>query len=496
MTASTAGAPRPTTGHGLRSLTAVALGAAALLLMLRTADIVGGDVMDGTVWRSVDTRGLVVGADEAIACARDGTWRGCGALAPGEQFSDYPDVPGSKVDRFPPLLYLPAILVQGAGGSTALSLRIIGILSLVSFGVLVAMPWIVGARARGLHRHRYLWVVLVLASPLLPYAGSTWSEVHAAALLALAVALVAAEAPPALVALVAFAAGLSKDTAPLFVIGLAFAVARHVPRRAKLGLSPAFIAVVAGSCAALVVTAAFNFFRFGSFTNASYLARTFQVRRPTAVAGQALALVGSPNGGVLAFWPAGAVLLVLAVATWRRSPRGVRARLAVVAATTTGFLLSLALWWSPFGWAAWSPRLSLPLLAALAVAVLVLTPPTYSPPTGLLLAAGIAVLLAVPQAGITGNARGIGEFMVAPRSSCASAARQEDEFVRCNLDRAWRQHPGLLVAGLDGLRNPRGGLLAGAVVTAGLALVLRWKEATRSDRKVDRLLRWGRLPRR
>ncbi len=474
--------PAPAVEGRVRLLLLLCLSATALVLCVRTVDIISGDVQDGTVWRSVDTRGLVAGADVALDCARDGLWRGCGLLPAGEYFPDYPEVPGSRVDRFPPLLYVPALLVQGAGGSQTLSLRVIGALSLISFGVLVALPWLVGRRVRGLHRHRHLWAIMMLASPLLPYAGSTWSEVHAAALFALTVALVAAEAPPASVGAAALCAGLSKDTAPIFVIMLSFAVARHVVEGGRVRISPALLAATVGSITAIALTAAFNVFRYDSLTNLTYLASTFQVRRPAAVAGHGLALVASPNGGLLPFWPAAVILLVLASISCRRNGRGVRVRLLVVGLALAGFMLSLAMWWSPFGWAAWSPRLSLPLLPALAVAVLVLAPPNVTPQRRHVIAAAALLLVAVPQAGVAGNAAGVGDFMVAPRPACPLDAQAEDDFVRCNLDRAWRQQPGLLLEGMRGLGRPMGRLLALSTAAAGLALLIAWKEETSSGR--------------
>lgn len=475
---------------GVRIGLAIALGTIGLLLCVRTVDSIGDDVLVPTSWRAGDTVGLVRGADAAIACAREGTWRGCGLLPSGRLLPDYPEVEGSAVDRFPPLLYLPALVVQGAGGDQALSLRVIAVLGLASFGLLVALPWLIGRRAGGLHRHRHLWALLILASPLLPYAGSTWSEVHSAVLLAVAVALVAADAPPALVALAALGAGLSKDTAPPFVIALACAVALAAakPHRGRglrrwIPASPSFLAAVAGSVAALLVTAAFNVFRYDSPTNVTYLAETFQVRRPSAVAGQLVAVLVSPNGGLLPFWPAAGVLVAVAVAGWRTMAASSRAGLVVAAVATFGFLVSLALWWAPFGWQAWSPRLCLPLVPAVAVAVLVLLPADFRPGRPLVLAAAAAVVLAVPQAGITGRSTGIIRFMNAPRPACAPGAAVEADFVRCNLDRAWRQQPGLLVEGLQGVPQPVAAPLTAATLAGGLALVACWAGAAGARRR-------------
>lgn len=455
-----------------------------MLLCVRLVDSLTGDVLTPSSWRAGDTVALVRGADVALECARDGTWRGCGLLPRGELLPDYPDVPGSRVDRFPPLLYIPAVVAQGAGGGQALSLRIIASLSLLGFGMLLALPWTVGPRGRGLHRHRHLWALLILASPLLPYAGSTWSEVPGAALLALAVALVAIDAPVLPVVVVVLLAGLSKDTAPPFLIALAFAVAQPVPgERRWFPASRAFRAAALASIGAIGLTAALNEFRYSSLMNVTYLAPTFQVRRPAAVAGHGFALLMSPNGGLLTFWPATIVLAALAGLGWRRATKDVRLRLAVVGLASGGFLLSLAMWWAPFGWQAWSPRLTLPMVPAVAVAVLVLVPPGLRPGRALLLAAGVATVLALPQAGITGRSPAIGRFMTAPRPACPPSEEVEADFVRCNLDRAWRQQPWLLVEGGRGLTQPFAATLAAAMVIGGLALAGCWNLETQAQRR-------------
>src|SRR5262249_19753358 len=63
-------------------------------------------------------------------------------------------------------------------------------------------------------------------------------------------------------------------------------------------------------------------------------------------------------------------VLVLGLATLARRPRDIRrwAPPVAVAAVTAAFTGLLASWWSTFGWIAWGPRLTLPLLPALVVA--------------------------------------------------------------------------------------------------------------------------------
>ena len=297
----------------VRVVLVVAFLALSVILCVRTADSLGRDVMAPTEWRSGDTAALVKGSGSAVACARSGTWRGCGLLRPGQWLPKFPDVGGSTVERFAPLLYVPALVTRAGGGGAEASLRFIGVLSLLGFGMLAVLPWLLGSSGGELHRHRHLWALLMVASPLLPYAGSTWSETLSALLLAACIALLGAKAPAALVGVAALGATLTKDTAAPFVLALACAVGW--PRRGavhRFRLPPGLLAVFAGTAAGVVLTAAWNLFRFNSVTNIHYLSPTFRVRGLAAVAGQAVALLVSPNAGLFLFWPGAVVVLFVA----------------------------------------------------------------------------------------------------------------------------------------------------------------------------------------
>jgi hypothetical protein len=426
-----------------------------------------GPVGRPSLFRAADTRLVTRGARVALDCVKEHHLRSCGRPAPALPLGDA-RVPATRVERFPLLLYVPTVAAYAVGLGPDAALRLIGLLNGAAFVFLAALPWLTRRRLPRLHQHRFLWAVLLLSSPLLPYAASTWSEAMAAALLVAAVAGTAARWPWAWVAVLAFAAGISKDIVPPVTVLLATAAgARGDGWRTRLhALAP----VLAGSGAALAANAAFNVFRFGTLRNLTYLDAAVRVTRPGHVAQQLLAVVLSPSGGLLAFWPA---LLVLggvgAVIGWR-GPAETRLRLAAAATALLVFCLVAAAWYAPFGWVAWGPRIVMPVVPAVILAVLLTAEQTItlSAPAAAALAA--AVVLSVPNVAVLAAPDEVVRFIAAP-IGChpPPTAATGDAFVACNMRRVWST-PVLPVRVLRGLGDARTAGLAVLVVGSGLAL--------------------------
>jgi hypothetical protein len=274
--------------------------------------------------------------------------------------------------HYPLLQALPAAALLAAG----LSSKNV-ILGLVALNVLslAAMVWIAWRALAGQNRAGAILLVAVLLSgPLVWYAHSSFGEPLAATFTLAAV--VAAWKGRRQLAMFAFfvLAGVSKDTSVPFLLLLTLGASiggahwADAPfRRRRLA------ALVLSAAAALLVTAAYNYVRYGSVLYVPNLApRLFVPWLQTQLSFFAAVWL-SPNGGVLPFWPSFAVLLLLsavAVVRTARSLAGWPARLrclapaAGVAATLMGMTLVLSKWIAPLGWVAWGPRLMLPWLPA------------------------------------------------------------------------------------------------------------------------------------
>jgi hypothetical protein len=147
-------------------------------------------------------------------------------------------------------------------------------------------------------------------------------------------------------------------------------------------------------------------------------------------------------------------VLVWGVITLVRQPRVARrwGPPLAVGLVTLGFTGTLAVWWSTFGWIAWGPRLTLPLLPALVVAAVRAAREPLDAglrwlvgSTARAIATGVVlVVLAVPQAGVVWN-QGAIALPTVPSDSCpvlkAPWETTPDYFYGCGLTAAWRLSP-------------------------------------------------------
>jgi hypothetical protein len=277
------------------------------------------------------------------------------------------------VSKFPLIQTFPAYVFHVFGASAATVTDLLGWLNaIVTVAFIGSACWWCYHRA-GL-RLAVLCGLLLAPGMLIPYSGQTLAEPLAAAALCGTVLAAARRdrVSPWLLGL-AILAVTGKETAAPFVIlfglaGVAFSgAARPVARRAAVTLA-------VGAAIGVALSATFNVFRYGSLLNLAYLDEPRPL--PASIPLSAAGFLISPNASIALFWPGAAVaVVVLVMALLRGSPctlgeRRVRAGAALALIGFFGTIAALSLWWDPYGWYAWGPRLLLP--AACAVIVLVL----------------------------------------------------------------------------------------------------------------------------
>jgi hypothetical protein len=426
---------------------------------------------------SGDTQLLVTGSQSVLDCLDDGQLVACEAV---------PAPTYSAVGPFAPLQYVPTVVALGLGASATFALNLLWLLSIGAFLALIVLVWWTLGRA-DLDEWSPVLVVVMLTGPLLFYANSTFGEMLAAFLSAAVVATLVLRSSWLLVALAAFLAGLTKETAPAVLLALGAVVvlarSREAGTRARR-LAP----LVAGVLLAVVANAAFNVFRYGTVTNELYL-HVFEddygidsvplERRLDFFAG----LLVSPNGGIAAFWPAATLLIAAtgigAVLAARERGRAGWLPGAALLATFVGLNAAFASLPYPFGWHAWGPRYTVAWVPAFALAAVAL----YGPELGRLLgralrpravavaAAAALALAALPHVGLVLEP---GRFadLFAPDAVCADGARGE-AFLACVSHQAW-ERPSILARGatVPFERSPQGVWLAAAFAGATLVLVL------------------------
>jgi hypothetical protein len=419
----------------------LAAGAAALLagwVILRPPSVTG------------DSFALLHGARSVQRCLEAGVSTGC-------EFTGSPTQRG--VAPYPLYQYIPgfAFVVSGLGDADALK----GFALLNLAGVVGTLALVVHTgRSTGRDWVAPLLVTLVLASPLVWYAWSTFGEGLATFLIAAfcAGALLRVR-PVALVALL-LAAGMTKETIAPLLVGLGAAALAGTPIARRPLQRGHWIALLGGGVLVLAVNAAFNLFRYDQLTNLYY--STPESRTPGLLLKLkfAVSVWVAPNGGVFANWPL-MVLLVLGLlwavlASVRRASRSPRSWLPGVAVIVVLLLQTgvCAAWYAPFGWIAWGPRLIMPVLPAAVTVGVLLYLDAFERAIGWVrrrrwaVVAVTTVIIAglIPQVGALHASSRVGAWFT-PRADSdhcppsIPAPPGSGQYYRCIIDGAWRKTP-------------------------------------------------------
>jgi hypothetical protein len=277
------------------------------------------------------------------------------------------------VSAFPLLQMIPAYVLYAIGVTPG---RLVGVLAWLDATVTLAFVGSVlyWCRRRGGVGLAVVAGLLLIPGMLIPYTAQAFGEPLAvAAFGGLCLAALRRDRTSYWLMPCAFAAAISKDTAVPFVIvfglaGIALSgCGRRTARRSALALLTG--AVVGG-----IASLALNIFRYGTLKNPVYLSypRASMSMAANSFAGQ----LYSPNGGILWFWPgvgiAAAVLVVVLIRGSRFTIGSRRARVGagLALAGFVGSVGALSLWWQPYGWYAWGPRLLMPICPAVIVLAL------------------------------------------------------------------------------------------------------------------------------
>jgi len=122
--------------------------------------------------------------------------------------------------------------------------------------------------------------------------------------------------------------------------------------------------VIIGTIVSVLCTGAFNLYRYQTLTNSLLLNPILMVDNLHDYISFFFGLFFSTSGGLLFFWPSLFVLIIFSlVSTVRKTPLFFLNLLvlSVLIIQNAG----LAKWFAPFGWIAWGPRLTLPILPSI-----------------------------------------------------------------------------------------------------------------------------------
>lgn len=424
--------------------------------------IIGGDtpyLVDGT-----DALAKCLSRHDLVACGFTGHLSAAGQMSP--------------IGPYPLLQYVPDFLTRSLGATHHSRYAVLALLSALAVVAALLLAWLVLSRL-GIPYWIWGFSIVVLSGPLLVYANTTWGEMLAGGVLVFLVAAAVLQAPPPVVAVAAFAACLTKETSYPFVAAIGLLGLVLARRRTGAPIRRHVLIGAGGIALGFVSASLFNVLRFGSIGNTNYLQPEF--RTPLSrIPELAVGLFVAPNGGILIFWSAATLLLaaMVVIPFVRRNARFDRKVALALAAIVVGLTLGLASWYSPFGWVAWGPRLSLPWV----LPVLLLGLAAFGRPLGALagrllepgwrfLLIGVAlVAVTLPQVGYMWRRETVDAFFALSLKNehCTTPAGPggSPDYYACLHETMWERRS-IINDALSGLGVP-GGAFTAVVVAAGL----------------------------
>ena len=444
-----------------------------------------------------DTPFLVQGSGVALRCLEQGKLSNCGKQRGLVQ----PFPRSTSVGPYPLLQYVPSTALKALGASDAQVLTGLALINVAAFLLLLFLLWrTMRSREEALGLGLAL---LLIGSPLLWYANSTFGETLSAFVLVLFCATLLARRHPLLVAGATWFACLTKETAMPFVVAMGL-IALYGAGSRSARASKQLLGLVIGGALGLASTALFNVFRFGTLSNRDYLQPFLKTPTLKLKAELLGAQIAAPNGGLIAFWGPALLVIILAGtfavrALLRRQPARRWWPGLALAGLFAALLIGLAHWFAPFGGDTWGPRLILPWIPAL----LLLTACVYQrelrawlhrvvhSQAGFLATGVVVCAVSLPQVGVLWQPTANTSLFTHDGVNCRPLAPLGSRaYYRCFHHRAWERRP-VLLAALRGLTSPPGLLFGLSLVMANFALLELIRTSPSSRQRTGRHPRQG-----
>jgi hypothetical protein len=401
-----------------------------------------------------DTRVLVSWAQNMLNCVDQGQYVGC--------------VHGG---HFPLFQYIPSFILISLGAEQEHILQTLAYISLVSFGGIIGV-FLSYSRTLKTRSLRYAFLLLLLSSPLVGYARSSFGEMLGAFFIFSCTVVCLKRGSGWLLFLLSVLVCITKDFAFLFLALLATAslmpdIVLH-PSRVRRQI----VGVALGLFFGVSVVAAFNYFRTGAVYNTLLLADYMLVPTMLKQLDFFFGLWLAPNGGLLFFWPAFVIALGIigyqSLSTRQGSLLSAfsieKAPLLCIVLVLFGLTSGLSRWWAPFGWIAWGPRLMLLWLPALGLLLLhfygrqlvaMISPQWWRGWKGML-ASFFVVFFCLPQFYVTFDLQKFASMVTAPTAVCPEMPYVDQNaayYYYCMWYRMWQPefliHWRVLVTDLD-----------------------------------------------
>jgi hypothetical protein len=394
----------------------------------------------------------------------------------------------SPIGDWPLLQHIPDLVAVKLGAQAHHTRELVFVaLSVIGVAGSIPVGWLV---LRKTAPRGWFWgyLVILLSGPLIAYARTTAGEALATGLLVCLAAAALLRAPPPVIGLAALAASLTKETSYPFVAAIGVLGLLLARRRTGEPIRRELAWLTAGILSGFTLASLFNIVRFGNILNTNYLKPELHASGVVEPLDYAVALLASPNGGMLVYWPAACALLAAAclLPLSRSGMRSDRLPSLVLIAIILGLTLGFASWWDPFG-GGYGPRFTLPwvlplvliALAAygrpLAAAVTRLLAPTWR----LLLVFALVFALALPHVGHIWRPEATARFL--HDHTCDAPWRGFRTYHACQNGRMWNLGKPMPLYSLEGVATAGGVVTSAALGVALLGALVLLRAETRVE---------------
>lgn len=394
-------------------------------------------------WVSGDTIALAQGAQALVDCARNHDFIGC---------------PGTH--QFGILQNLPAVFLSWKGISEP---DVVTALALINWGVFIVASVIIFRLTKQFVYRDLLYLMLII-SPVSPYMQSTFGEMLQVVVY-LGFGFSILKSKNFLIFVFSVLAASTRETSfvPLVFLGIAAILATEQHSLKKIMRRVIFL-VSSIACGVLTLTI-FNYWKFGTWRNVPHSDPVLVARDSRTITSSFVGIWFGPGGGLFPFWfGVSAIVLFLPIrflffkVDLKSRLIGLCLLLALISAT-----LTLSLWYAPFGWVAWGPRLMLPVIALSLLLVwrafgddlINLFQKIESNIILRLFVVGTLIFSAVPSIGFQINPSVLNEFFKPDKFCERPAIIQQDPsyYFSCLRHGTWKLNPSMWSVGLNGFTS-------------------------------------------
>lgn len=297
-----------------------------------------------------DTVALLIGVNNAVKCLGNNIYFAC----------------PENVIHFPVFQYLIAIPLKLLGYLDENIFFAFLTLSKIAFIASLYLYFLAGKKIYGFCGGCLL-VMVVSSGYLTWYATSTFNESVSFFLFSLLGYLLICKANVFKVGLVVLACTLTKEIAfpiIIYIFLLSLFYEKLVENKSAKKYLIKYYSLCVYLLTGLVINFLFNYFRFGVYFNSFNLDPQLMVSFKESLQ-YWLYLLVSPNFGLLFVWPSLIAFIFLGIfSNLKCSNKNILLFLCLNVGGVFLVNLGLSRWYSPFGWMAWGPRLTLPYIGS------------------------------------------------------------------------------------------------------------------------------------